>query len=53
MNPSDDDRVKRDQKEYRADSEKPRLIPDELDLAEGDEEKSEETDMPPAMPPKV
>jgi hypothetical protein len=53
MNPLDDDNVNQDENEDRADSKKPKLVPDDLDIAEGEEEKGEETDMPPAMPPKV
>jgi hypothetical protein len=41
----------RDEKEDR-DSEKPRLVPADLEFAEGDEEKYDETDLPPAMPPR-
>lgn len=51
MNPSEEDKENRDEKEDR-DSEKPRLVPADLEVAEGDE-KYDETDLPPAMPPKV
>ena len=53
MNPSEEDKKNRDEKHDRADGEKPRLVPTDLDIDEGDEEKHEETDLPPAMPPKV
>jgi hypothetical protein len=46
MNPSKEDKGNRDE-------EKPRLVPDELENVEGDEEEHGETDLPPAMPPKV
>jgi hypothetical protein len=53
MNPSKEDKGNRDEKQDRADNEEPRLVPADLEIAEGDEEKDEETDLPPAMPPKV
>jgi hypothetical protein len=53
MNPSKENKGNRDAKQDIADSEKPRLVPADLDIPEGDEEKHEETDLPPAMPPKV
>ena len=53
MNPSKEDKENRDEKQDRADNEEPRLVPADLEIAEGDEEKDEETDLPPAMPPKV
>jgi hypothetical protein len=37
----------------RGDKEETPLVPTDLDVDEGDEEKREETDLPPAMPPKV
>jgi hypothetical protein len=49
MNPSKEDKGNRDEKQDRAEEEKPRLVPDDLENVEGDEE----TDLPPAMPPKV
>ena len=49
MNPSKEDNdAKQD-----TDSEKPRLVPADLDIPDGNEEKHEEIDLPPAMPPKV
>ena len=49
MNPSKENNdAKQD-----TDSEKPRLVPADLDIPDEDEEKHEETDLPPAMPPKV
>jgi hypothetical protein len=51
MNTSKEDKGNRDEKHDRADSEEPQLVPADID--EGDEEKHEETDLPPAMPPKV
>ena len=53
MNPSEEEKKNRDEKHDRADREEPRLVPTDLDIDEGDEEKHEETDLPPAMPPKV
>jgi hypothetical protein len=50
MNPSEEDKKNRDEKHDREES---RLVPTDLDIDEGDEEKHEETDLPPAMPPKV
>ena len=51
MNPSkEEDKGNRDEKDDRAEGEEPRLVPADL---EGDEEKHEETNLPPAMPPKV
>jgi hypothetical protein len=46
VNPSKDDKGNRDE-------EKPRLVPDDIENVEGDEGEHEETDLPPAMPPKV
>ena len=44
----------RNEKLDRADSEEePSLVPSDLDIDERDEEKNEETELPPAMPPKV
>jgi hypothetical protein len=42
-----------DEEPDRADREETSLVPSDLDIGEGDEEKNEETDLPPAMPPKV
>jgi hypothetical protein len=53
MNPSKEDKGNQDEKHDRADGEEPRLVPADLDIDEGDEAKHEETDLPPAMPPKV
>ena len=53
MDPSKEDKGNQDEKHDRADKEEPRLVPADLDIDEGDEEKREETDLPPAMPPKV
>jgi hypothetical protein len=53
MNPSKEDKERQDEKQDHTDSEKPRLVPADLDVVEGDEEKHEATDLPPAMPPKV
>jgi hypothetical protein len=53
MNPSKEEKERQDEKQDRTNSEKPRLVPAELDVVEGDEEKHQETDLPPAMPPKV
>ena len=53
MDPSKEDKGNQDEKHDRADKEAPRLIPVDVDIDEGDEEKREETDLPPAMPPKV
>jgi hypothetical protein len=53
MNPSKEDKGDRDEKQDRAEDEKPRLVPDDLENVEGDEEEHEEPDLPPAMPPKV
>jgi hypothetical protein len=53
MTPSKEDKGKQEEKDDRADSQEPRLVPADLDIDEGDEEKHEETNLPPAMPPKV
>ena len=53
MSSSAEDKRNRNEKVDRADSEEPKLVPSDLDIDEGDEEKNEETDLPPAMPPKV
>ena len=53
MDPSKEDKGNQGQKHDRADKEETRLIPVDDDIDEGDEEKREETDLPPAMPPKV
>ena len=53
MDPSKEDKGNQGEKHDRADKEKTRLIPVDVDIDEGDEEKREETDLPPAMPPKV
>jgi hypothetical protein len=53
MNPSKEDKENRGEKHDRADEEETRLVPPDIDIEEGDEEKNEGTDMPPAMPPKV
>jgi hypothetical protein len=51
MNPSKEDNVKRAEKHDRP--EEPQLVPPDLDIDEGDEEKKEGTNLPPGMPPKV
>ena len=53
MSSSAEDKGNRNEKVDRADTEEPKPVPSDLDIDEGDEEKSEETDLPPAMPPKV
>ena len=53
MSLSKEGKGNRDEKPDRADEEKPRLFPDDLEDVEGDEEEHEDTDLPPAMPPKV
>jgi hypothetical protein len=53
MSSSKEDKRNRDEKLDRADREEPNLVPPDLDVDEGDEEKNEETELPPAMPPKV
>jgi hypothetical protein len=53
MNPLEADKGNKDEKQDRADGENPRLVPADLETAEGDEEEHKETDLPPAMPPKV
>jgi hypothetical protein len=52
MRSAKEDTGNRDEKLDRADREEPSLVPSDLDIDEG-EEKNEETDLPPAMPPKV
>ena len=52
MDPSKED-INQHETRDRADKEETRLVPTDLDVDEGDEEKREETDLPPAMPPKV
>jgi hypothetical protein len=51
MRPSKEDKENREEKLDR-DPKEPSLVPSDL-VDEGDEEKNEETDLPPAMPPKV
>ena len=53
MSSSKEDKRNRDEKLDRADREEPSLVPPDLDIDEADEEKNEETELPPAMPPKV
>jgi hypothetical protein len=53
MSSSKEDKRNRDEKLDRADREEPSLVPPDLEIDEGDEEKNEETELPPAMPPKV
>jgi hypothetical protein len=53
MRSSKEDKGNRDEKLDRTDREETSLVPSDLDIDEGDEEKNEKTDMPPAMPPKV
>ena len=53
MDPSKENKENRDANQDIADSEKPRLVPADLDIPDGNEEKHEEIDLPPAMPPKV
>jgi hypothetical protein len=53
MNPSEADKGNQEEKKDRADSDKTRLVPDDLEIPEGDEEEHKEPDLPPAMPPKV
>ena len=53
MNPSEVDKGDQDEKKDRADSDKTRLVPADLEIPEGDEEEHKEPDLPPAMPPKV
>ena len=53
MKPSTEDSVNRAGKNDRPNDEEPQLVPPDLDIDEGDETKKEETDLPPAMPPKV
>jgi hypothetical protein len=53
MKPSKEDNVNRAEKHGRPDGEEPQLLPPDLEIDEGDEAKKEETDLPPAMPPKV
>jgi hypothetical protein len=52
MSASKEDKRNRDEKLDRADHEEPSL-PLDLGIGEGDEQKNEETKLPPAMPPKV
>ena len=53
MNPSEVDKGNQDEKKDRADSDKTRLAPPDLEIPEGDEEEHKEPDLPLAMPPKV
>ena len=53
MRSSAEDKGNQNEKLDRADREEPSLVPSDLDIDERDEEKNEETDLPPAMPPKV
>lgn len=52
MDPSKED-INEHEPYDSADKEETPLVPTDLDVDEGDEEKREETDLPPAMPPKV
>ena len=52
MNPSKED-INEHETHDHADKEETPLVPTDLDVDEGDEEKREETELPPAMPPKV
>jgi hypothetical protein len=47
MNPSKENKGNREDKHDRAEGEEPRLVPADLDIDEGDEEKHEETNLPP------
>ena len=53
MSSPKEDKRNRDEKLDRADREEPSLVPPDLEIDEGAEEKNEETALPPAMPPKV
>ena len=53
MNPSEEDKGNQEERKDRADIDKTRLVPDDLEIPEGDEEEHKEPDLPPAMPPKV
>jgi hypothetical protein len=53
MNPSEADKGNQEERKDRADIDKTRLVPDDLEIPEGDEEEHKEPDLPPAMPPKV
>ena len=53
MRSSTEEKGNQDEKLDRSDREEPGIVPPDLDIEEGDEEKNEETDLPPAMPPKV
>jgi hypothetical protein len=52
MDPSKEDINQRDTND-RDEKEETGLVPTDFDVDEGDEKKREETDLPPAMPPKV
>ena len=52
MKSSEAEKGNPDERHDRADDE-PKLVPPDLDIDEGDREKNEGTDLPPAMPPKV
>jgi hypothetical protein len=53
MRSSAEDKGNRNEKLDRVDSEEPSLVPSDLDIDETDEEENEETELPPAMAPKV
>jgi hypothetical protein len=53
MNSSDQDKANRDEKPDRSDNKEPKVVPADLHIHDENEEKSEEIDLPPAMPPKV
>jgi hypothetical protein len=53
MNLSKEDNVNRAEKHDHPEGEEPQLVPPDLDTDEGDEEKKEGTDLPPAMPPMI
>jgi hypothetical protein len=53
MNPSKEGKVNPADKHDRPEDQEPRLVPTDLDIEEGDEEKNKGTDLPPAMPPMI
>jgi hypothetical protein len=53
MNPSKEGNVNPPDKHNRPEDEEPQLVPSDLDVDEGEEEKEKRTDLPPAMPPMI
>jgi hypothetical protein len=53
MTPPKDDNVNPADNHNRPEDEAPQLVPSDLDIDEGEEEKNKGSDLPPAMPPMI